>query len=158
MKLFYKIATGFVLSIILLSCDDNKVFEDYIEVESADWKKENIANFSFLISDTISAHNLYLNIRNTGDYPYQNLYMFVKIKGPDGNFNVDTVNCKLADVRGKWLGKGVGDLWDLQIPYIGGFKFVQTGEYNVSFEQAMRVEDGLKGITDIGLRVEKVKK
>ena len=42
MKLFYKIASGFVLSIILLSCDDNKVFEDYIEVESADWKKVNI--------------------------------------------------------------------------------------------------------------------
>lgn len=157
MSVFSKITVAFLLSLILFSCDGNKVFEEYIEVENADWKKENIANFSFVIEDTISAHNLYLNVRNTGDYPYSNLYMFVKIKGPDGNFNVDTVNCKLADNRGEWLGKGVGDLWDLKIPYIGAFKFAQPGEYNVSFEQAMRVEDGLKGITDVGLRVEKSK-
>lgn len=147
-----------VISTVLLSCDGNKVFEEYIEVDGANWKKENIANFSFNITDTVNPHNLYLNIRNTGDYPKSNLYIFVKIKGPDGNFNVDTVNCQLADKRGKWLGKGVGDLWDLKIPYIGGFKFTQSGEYNVSFEQAMRVEDGLKGITDVGLRVEKTEK
>ena len=147
-----------VLSAMLLSCDGNKVFEEYIEVDDANWKKENIANFSFNITDTVNPHNLYLNIRNTGDYPKSNLYIFVKIKGPDGNFNIDTVNCQLADKRGKWLGKGIGDLWDLKIPYIGGFKFAQSGEYNVSFEQAMRVEDGLKGITDVGLRVEKTEK
>jgi gliding motility-associated lipoprotein GldH len=68
---------------------------------------------------------------------------------------IDTVNCKLADNSGKWLGKGIGDLWDLQIPYIGGFKFAQKGKYTVSLEQAMRVENGLEGITDVGLRVEK---
>jgi len=77
------------------------------------------------------------------------------MKGPDGGLLKDTVNCILADNRGKWKGTGVGDLWDLKIPYIGGFKFAQTGSYTVSFEQAMRVENGLNGITDVGLRVEK---
>ena len=143
------------MSIFLYACDGNKVYEEYIEVDNANWKKENIANFSFTIEDTLTPHNLYLNIRNTGDYPKSNLYIFVKIQGPDGNFNIDTVNCVLADNRGKWKGTGVGDLWDLRIPYIGGFKFAQKGEYNVSFEQAMRVKDGLKGITDVGLRIEK---
>ena len=155
MKVFVNILSVFLMSIFLYACDGNKVYEEYVEVVNADWKKENIANFSFNITDTVSPHNLYLNIRNTSDYPYSNMYLFVKIKGPDGNFNVDTVNCQLADKRGKWLGKGIGDLWDLKIPYIGGFKFVQSGEYNVSFEQAMRVDNGLKGISDVGLRVEK---
>ena len=155
MKLFVNILLVAVMSIFLYACDGNKVYEEYIEVDSANWKKENIANFSFNIKDTVTAHNLYLNVRNTGDYPFSNLYMFVRIKGPDGNFNIDTVNCVLADSRGKWLGNGIGDLWDLRIPYIGGFKFTQKGEYNVSFEQAMRVEHGLKGVTDVGLRVEK---
>jgi len=86
---------------------------------------------------------------------YSNLYLFVTIKGPDGNKQRDTVNCMLADKRGQWLGKGIGDLWDLKIPYIGDFKFAQEGKYTVSFEQAMRVKNGLKGITDVGLRVEK---
>jgi len=48
-------------------------------------------------------------------------------------------------------------LWDLRIPYIGGFKFAQKGKYIISYEQAMRVENGLKGITDVGVRVEKSK-
>ena len=151
---FCKIAIIIIL-LGLFSCDSNKVFEEYIEVENANWQKENIASFEFIAKDTITAHNIYINIRNTGDYLYSNLYLFVTMKGPNGGILKDTVNCILADNRGKWLGSGVGDLWDLQIPYVGGFKFAQTGSYIISYEQAMRVEKGLKGITDIGLRVEK---
>ncbi|MDF1673942.1 MAG: gliding motility lipoprotein GldH [Vicingaceae bacterium] len=149
-----KISFLLVVFFGLYSCDSNKVYEEYIEVEDALWQKENIASFKFLAEDTIVPHNLYINIRNTGDYAYSNLYLFVTLQGPDGNLLKDTVNCKLADKSGKWLGKGIGDLWDLQMPYIGGFKFAQKGEYTFSLEQAMRVENGLDGITDVGLRVE----
>ena len=149
----YKIVV-FILLLGLFSCDTNKVFEEYIEVEGANWQKENVASFEFIAEDTVTAHNIYINVRNTGGYLYSNLYLFVTMKGPNGGELRDTVNCILADNRGKWLGNGIGDLWDLQIPYVGGFKFAQTGRYTISYEQAMRVENGLKGITDIGLRVE----
>ncbi len=154
---FYKITGILFLFLGLLSCDSNKVFEEYVEVENANWQKENVASFEFMAEDTTSAHNLYINIRNTGSYPYSNLYLFVAMQGPNGGLLKDTVNCILADNRGKWLGNGIGDLWDLKIPYVGGFKFAQSGKYIVSLEQAMRVEGGLKGITDVGLRVEKAK-
>ncbi len=150
-----KVIGLFLIAFVLISCDSNKVFDQYIEVEDANWKKENIAKFSVNIEDTTNAHNLYINIRNKGDYAYSNLYLFVKIEGPDGNFSIDTVNCTLADKSGKWLGKGIGDLYDYNVPYIGGFKFAKSGTYNFSFEQAMRVENGLDGISDIGLRIEK---
>ena len=155
MAITSKIASLIFLTIILLSCDSGKVFEEYIEVENATWQKENIASFEFETSDTLNPHNLYINIRNTGSYAYSNLYLFITMQGPDGAALQDTVNCILADKRGEWLGSGVGDLWDLQMPYIGGFMFAKKGKYIVSFEQAMRVESGLEGITDIGLRVEK---
>ncbi len=144
-----------VLAILFVGCDGNKIFEEYIEVENAIWKQNNVASFEFDIQDTSSAHNLYINVRNSGDYPYSNLYMFVLITGPDGQSQADTVNVQLADKRGRWLGNGVGDLWDLQMPYVGGFKFANKGKYVVSFEQAMRNENGIEGITDVGLRVEK---
>lgn len=153
-----KIWMMLLIAIFCFSCDSNKVFEEYIEVENAVWKKENIASFSVDVLDTSSYHNLYINVRNTGDYAYSNLYLFVTIKGPDNKFEVDTVNCVLADNRGRWKGKGIGDLWDYKKPFLGGVKFAQRGKYVVSYEQAMRVEDGLEGITDIGLRIEKVKK
>ena len=156
-KLFAKIVGIITLILSFTSCDKNKVFETYIEVENANWKKENVASFEFAAVDTTTAHNLYINVRNTGMYPYSNLYLFVTMKGPNGGVLKDTVNCVLANNRGKWLGKGIGDLWDLKIPYVGGFKFAQAGNYVVTLEQGMRVENGLEGITDIGLRVEKVK-
>tara|TARA_B100000809_G_scaffold86057_1_gene84474 strand:- start:4442 stop:4921 length:480 start_codon:yes stop_codon:yes gene_type:complete len=154
---FIKILGLSLLVVLTSSCDSNKIFEEYIEVENANWKKENIASFEFNAKDTTTAHNLYINVRNTGVYSYSNLYLFVTMQGPNGGLLKDTVNCILADNRGKWLGSGVGDLWDLRIPYVGGFKFAQSGNYVVTLEQGMRVENGLEGITDIGLRVEKVK-
>lgn len=140
-----------------ISCDSNKVFEEYIEVKNANWEKESIASFEFEAKDTVIAHNLYINVRNTGEYAFSNIYLFVTMQGPNGGLLKDTVNCVLADNRGKWLGNGIGDLWDLRIPYVGAFKFAQSGNYTVTLEQAMRVENGLEGITDIGLRVETVK-
>ncbi|HRN42503.1 MAG TPA: hypothetical protein PK649_10595 [Vicingus sp.] len=41
---------------------------------------------------------------------------------------------------------------------MGGFKFAKSGTYNFSLEQAMRVENGLEGISDVGLRIEKLDK
>lgn len=158
---FKRKASLFILAVfgilLLNSCDRNKVFEQYIEVENSIWHKENVAKFNVDIKDTLSMHNLYINVRNKGNYPYSNLYLFVTIQGPDGSQQVDTVNCILSDKRGKWLGKGIGDLWDLKMPYIGGFKFAQSGNYTFLYEQAMRVENGLEGITDVGLRIERKK-
>ncbi len=155
---FFKIEILLLIVILLFSCNSNTIYQKYIEVDNAIWKKENIAKFEFTAKDTISYNNIYIKIRNKGDYPYSNLYLFVKILGPDNNFTIDTVNCILADNRGRWKGKGVGDLWDYKQPYLGGVKFAHKGKYTISFEQAMRVKDGLKGIADIGLSIEKVKK
>lgn len=144
-----------ILGLILFSCgDNNTIFEQYIEVKSAVWKKEDVAKFEFEIEDTSSSYSMYINIRNAGSYAYSNLYLFVTIKGPEDKLISETVNIDLADKRGKWLGKGVGDLWDLQRPY-RIVKFTQKGKYVISYEQAMRDENGVEGITDVGFRIDK---
>ena len=38
------------------------------------------------ITDTVSLNNIYLQVRHTVEYPMSNLYMFVHIKGPTGQF------------------------------------------------------------------------
>jgi gliding motility-associated lipoprotein GldH len=62
----------------------------------------------------------------------------------------------LADERGKWLGKGLGDIWDYQQLYKENVRFAQKGEYIFEYEQAMRLEK-LPFILDVGLRVEKAR-
>ena len=65
----------------------------------------------------------------------------------------DTISADLADVYGKWYGKGMS-LYNLSIPYETSVLFPDTGIYVYSIRQGMR-ENPLKGITDIGLKVSK---
>jgi gliding motility-associated lipoprotein GldH len=143
-------------AILLISCDPNRVFEKNIRIPDGIWDRNNPVRFEVVVEDTITPHNLYINVRNTGMYPVSNLYLFVTTIAPSGHTIKDTVQVILADERGKWLGKGLGDIWDNQKLYKEQVRFAQKGEYIFEYEQAMRLEK-LPFILDVGLRVEKAR-
>ena len=145
---------SFIAISLLNSCDPNRVYEKNIKIPDGIWHRDNVVRFELRIEDTISSHNLYVNIRNTSFYPMSNLYLFIRTTAPSGHSVKDTVEVILADDRGKWLGSGLGDIWDLQQLYKQNVRFAQQGEYRFEFEQAMRAEK-LPFILDVGLRVEK---
>jgi len=66
----------------------------------------------------------------------------------------DTMECILADPNGKWLGEGLGDIWDNKILFKQNVKFRKSGLYEFSLTQAMRV-DSLPMIMDAGISIEK---
>ena len=141
--------------LILSSCDPDRVYEKNIKIPDAIWQRDNIVRFELVVEDTISSHNLYVNVRNSNLYPVSNLYLYITTTAPSGHAIKDTVEVTLADSRGKWLGSGLGDIWDLQQLYKDNVRFAQSGKYSFEFEQAMRY-DKLPFILDVGLRVEKV--
>ena len=138
----------------LLSCDPDRVFEKNIRLPDGIWEWAHIVRFDLAIEDTISSYNLYINVRNANLYPMSNLYLFITTTAPSGHSIRDTVEVVLADEKGKWLGSGLGDIWDLQQAYKKNIRFAQKGKYSFEYEQAMRVER-LPFIMDVGLRVEK---
>lgn len=140
--------------VILVSCDSKRVFEDYKTIDNEEWNKDSVALFKVNLEDTTQNYNLYINIRNSGKYPNSNIWLFVDIKSPDGELLTDTVEYILADNRGKWVGSGIGDLFDSQFLYKQNVYFPHGGEYTFSIKQGMR-ETNLQGIQDIGLRIEK---
>jgi gliding motility-associated lipoprotein GldH len=141
-------------AILLGSCDPDRIYEKNIRIPDGIWYRDNIVAFELTIEDTISTHNLYVNIRNTNLYPLSNLYLFITTTAPSGHSIRDTVEVILADEKGKWLGSGLGDIWDLQQLYKQNVRFAQRGAYRFEYEQAMRTEK-LPFILDVGLRVEK---
>ncbi len=142
------------LILVLSSCDKSRVYEKNIKIPEGIWNRENIIQFEIQIDDTITSHNLYVNVRNASLYPMSNLYLFITTTAPSGHSVRDTVDVILADEKGKWLGSGLGDIWDLQQMYKRNVRFAQSGKYSFDFEQAMRNEK-LPFILDVGLRVEK---
>ena len=145
-----------LLSFALYSCDSSMVFEKNKEIGKEGWAKGDIAKFNAEIPDATLPYNFYINIRNSNDYSYSNIFLFVKTLYPDGKISVDTVECYLADLDGKWLGKASGRYVDNRILFKKNVKFPASGMYSFEFEQAMRTEK-LEGIEDFGIRIEKVK-
>jgi gliding motility-associated lipoprotein GldH len=158
MKMNRQFILFFILSLPLLNhaCDPNRIYEKNIRIPDGIWAHENIIRFEVMVEDTSSSHNLYVNIRNASLYPTSNLYLFITTTAPSGHSVKDTLEVILADNRGKWLGSGLGDIWDLQQGYKENIRFAQKGRYTFSYQHAMRV-DRLPYILDVGLRVEKAK-
>ncbi|MBK5286399.1 MAG: gliding motility lipoprotein GldH [Bacteroidia bacterium] len=154
MKRFY----FFLFTIIIFSsCDKSRVFEKNIKIPNYEWEMNNVLRFDVPIEDTIADYNMYFNVRNASGYSFSNLYLFFTVHSPEGKAERDTVEIKLADETGKWLGEGLGDIWDNKILFRRNFRFPSKGNYVFEMEQAMRVNP-LSYIMDAGIRIEYAEK
>jgi gliding motility-associated lipoprotein GldH len=139
--------------LLFSSCDKNRLFEENQKINDYIWDVKDVKTFTVDVSDTISQNNFFINVRNSDSYAFSNLYIFIKTTFPNGRFSHDTVECILANQEGHWLGKGLGDIWDNQIPFKKAKRFPLKGKYTFQLEQGMRI-NRLPQIMDVGLRIE----
>ncbi len=150
-------------SFVCVSCDSNRVYDEYKSVPKA-WNKDSIINFKINPPDSVNRYNLFVNLRNTNEYKYNNLFLIVEMVFPHGKTIKDTLEYKMADPTGKLLGTGLTDVKENKLWYKEGVVFKEEGIYSVNIQHAMR-ENGkvngvvdLEGITDVGFRIEKINK
>lgn len=124
---------------------------------NGNWSKKAEQKFNFTISDAQNAKNIIFVVRNNNDYPYSNIRFIVNFTDDKTkNKKVDTLNYILAQPDGAWVGKGFGDTKETLFQYKVNHKFPQNGTYSIGIIQAMRT-DTLKGIEDVGLKIETAK-
>ena len=140
---------------VLFACRQNLVFEQYQNISDQKWYKDSVLVFNVAIEDTTQNNNFIINVRNDVDYEYSNLWLFLSIEQPDGKILDDKFEIALADPSGQWLGNGFGGLKTREAVYRRNIFFPVSGEYKIRIQQGMR-EDYLKGISDIGIRIEAV--
>ena len=140
------------------SCSSDKVvFQNYKAFNKNQWYADSVVKFSFLNTDTINQHEIELKIRHTVDYEYRNLFLFYQ-----NEIKIDTIEVLLADKRGRWYGKGVGDIREVSV-IIDRLKFNNKKEIKYVLEQAMRYGkkekiSRLQNLNSIGLRIIKKNK
>jgi gliding motility-associated lipoprotein GldH len=83
-------------ALLFAGCTEDVVFQEDAQTPNGVWERNWNPTFSFEVSDTVSTHNVYLDLRHTGDYPFSNLYTFVTLKVPDSS--------KLGGYRGMHAG------------------------------------------------------
>ncbi len=139
---------------LLSSCNKDVVYSEYKKFEDEQWFAKDKAVFDLDITDTQTLNNISLMIRHAESYPYNNIFLFVTTKYPDGKVLTDTMEVVLANSKGEWLGSGVGDIFDFKVPIKKNVRFPLGGKYQFTFEQAMRV-DPLPMVMDFGFEIEK---
>lgn len=149
-----------VFCLALSSCDSNRVYDVYKPVPNQ-WHKDSVISFTFKAPDTSNTYNLFVNLRNTNDYKFKNLYLIVAMNFPHGKVIKDTLQYEMAQPNGELLGTGFTDVKENKLWYKEGVVFNEPGDYSIRIQQAMR-ENGkvngvinLEGITDVGFRIEK---
>ena len=149
-----KIIFGF-FSLLLLVCCNTKTESSYNVFEEDSWHADSIITLNHDVVDSITKHNLYLKIRHTTDFEYQNIFLFV-----DFQEKRDTVEVTLSEKNGKWLGSGFGDIKEVEYCFAKEIIFNSKKTSNVTVEQAMRYGDqpvitNLKGIIALGINIKK---
>lgn len=141
----------------LSSCTRINLYEKVVSIPDHEWKNSFRPSFSFEIKDTTVPYQLYVILRHNEKYNYNNIWVNLHTKSPDGTVSKAQYELPLATNEKGWLGTGMDDLYEHRIaltPINQQFYFKKAGMYTFSLEQVMR-EDPLKNVLNIGFRIEK---
>jgi len=152
----------FILTLVFfVSCDAKGEYDMFKSIPKNEWKET--VHFIIPVKDTITKKNLFIQIRNNKEYAFSNLFLITKMNFPNDTKVIDTLEYEMADAQGRFLGSGYTDIKENKLFYKENIVFPVKGNYEISIEQVMRKlgkKEGihtLKGITDVGFRIEKIK-
>jgi gliding motility-associated lipoprotein GldH len=142
--------------ILISSCNwTTGVFEKNLEFNDHEWSSSVKPDISFDITDTVSLYNIYIVLRHTDAYHFNNMYVRATVKEP-GNPQGRTgdYDLQLATNGKGWIGTAMDDIYDARLLIQQKTRFRKAGTYHITLEQLMR-EDPLKNVLSAGLRVER---
>lgn len=148
-----------LFSVTFYSCTHIGLFEKQEVVPSQEWYYDFVPAFTFEITDTTALYNVYLTIRHTDLYEYNNLWVKVGKQFPGADsLTYQNINLKLGSDDKGWFGTGMGDIFEVRTPITPGpVSFKNAGKYTFTIAQIMR-ENPLKYILNVGLRLEKAER
>lgn len=142
-------------ALLMAACDSHVLYHETMHVDEEGWNMDEKLVYNLETEDTVSTYVCFLDIRNRNDYPFSNIYFFVKTIYPNGEVAVDTnIEFTLADPDGRWRGKNNGRYVDGRYP-LCYFHFPDAGKYQFVIQHAMR-DTVLRGVKDVAMHVERM--
>ena len=138
-----------------MACERLDVFEKDKAITNNQWPYGLKPSFDFTISDTAALYNVYIVLRHTDAYRYNNIWLNIGTQAPKDTVRYQKFELQLGSDAKGWEGTGMDDIWELRKPVTNGpVKFNRPGNYHFTVAQIMR-ENPLPNIMSIGVRVEK---
>ena len=153
MRLNSWLSLNLLFVLLLASCGKSPMYSETHEFKSGVWNSGEMPIFEFDAKDSLKPYDLSFLLRINNEYDYQNLWILMHTEKPDGSISTDTVNLKLCDEKGKWLGKKSGSVYSYQAMFGSMHYFKPAGKYKIRMEHAV-MEPSLRGVLDLSLIVE----
>jgi gliding motility-associated lipoprotein GldH len=151
-----KIFLPAVICFFYFSCTKINVFEKNVAFKDHAWQSIVKPVIVFNISDTASLYNLYIVLRHSDAYDFNNVWIKCTVVTPGDTIRKSrNYNLPLASNDKGWLGTGMDDIFEHRVLIQPNTKFTRPGEYQFLLEQIMR-QDPLENILNVGMRIEKV--
>ncbi|HZK65288.1 MAG TPA: gliding motility lipoprotein GldH [Puia sp.] len=147
-----------LICFLVCSCSwTTGTFEKSVIMPEHQWPSSIKPDIAFTITDTVSLYNIYIVLRHTDAYHFNNLYVRAAVYEPGATHpKTGEYDLLLASNEKGWNGTAMDDIYDTRIIIQPGTRFRKTGTYHFIMEQLMR-EDPLKNILSAGLRLEKIR-
>lgn len=156
MKLVHRFLFFIVPAVLLVaSCQKVDLFEKNVSLKEHRWPSAVKPEISFTITDTTSLYNLFVVLRHTEAYRYNNLWLKIHTIAPgDSTGSPQSLDLQLASNEKGWLGVGMDDIYEHRIRITASAIPLKPGTYRFKLEQIMR-DDPLLHILNVGIRVER---
>lgn len=142
-----------LLAIVLLTgCRPSDTYHHFKHLPQEGWNKKDTIVFTLPQQKDNSSGNVNIEIRHSGKYPYQSIWLIIAHNEIDSCiFQTDTIECNLIDSKGHFDGNGINDLYQKSFPC----SFVSLRKNTApTFKISHYMKDkNLPGITDIGIRI-----
>ncbi|ULQ56128.1 gliding motility lipoprotein GldH [Flavihumibacter rivuli] len=146
-----------VLATVVTGCEKVDVFEKNIAIPQQKWSSALHPEINFSIADTSSLYNIYVVVRHTDAYRYNNLWMNIYTQAPGAaQPDKQVLDLQLATNEKGWLGTGMDDIFEHRVRITARPVQLKPGLYRFRLEQIMR-DEPLDHVLNVGLRVERAK-
>ncbi len=158
MKLLFK-QLPILFSVLLIfnfSCKQIAVFEKNTPIPNYKWQNNFNATGQLTIADTSSFYNVYIVLRHTDAYKYNNIWLNVNVYCTTDTIVNQKLDISLATDATGWEGIAMNDIWEVRKKITAApFKFSKKDSYQYSLTQLMR-DNPLLNVLSAGIRIEKV--
>lgn len=154
MKMIRNLVSVLLMACLFQACTTIDLYEKTESFKLHEWNGNIKPTFQFEVSDTNSLYNIFIVMRHTDAYGFNNIWLNISTQAPTDTIVTQQLNLQLADNKLGWLGNGMDDIFEHRIKIAGPSK-LKKGKYSFTLEHIMR-QDPLKNILQAGIRVEKV--
>ncbi|MDE6802250.1 MAG: gliding motility lipoprotein GldH [Muribaculaceae bacterium] len=137
------------LCVIATACIGHRYpYTAFTQLRPDGWAYGDTLTFDVRLTDSVTRGDMLIDITHDNSYPYSNLWLEITHRADSATVARDTVAVTLCDPIGKWYGRGIEGLYQLETPLKEDI--LLTDSTTITIRHIMRL-DTIRGLSRIGL-------